>query len=81
VPLMAAPTCEVDGPYLRLGRPPSPVVAWRTVPPLGSPCASRRRTEGSSSTGRAPVSKTEGWGFKSLLPCPAPVTEVEGNST
>ncbi len=25
--------------------------------------------EGSSSTGRAPVSKTGGWGFKSLLPC------------
>jgi preprotein translocase subunit SecE len=27
------------------------------------------RTEGSSSTGRAPVSKTGGWGFESLLPC------------
>ena len=26
-------------------------------------------TEGSSSTGRAPVSKTGGWGFESLLPC------------
>ncbi len=26
-------------------------------------------TEGSSSTGRAPVSKTGGWGFDSLLPC------------
>ena len=26
-------------------------------------------TEGSSSIGRAPVSKTGGWGFKSLLPC------------
>ena len=25
--------------------------------------------EGSSSTGRAPVSKTGGWGFDSLLPC------------
>ena len=25
--------------------------------------------KGSSSTGRAPVSKTGGWGFKSLLPC------------
>ena len=25
--------------------------------------------EGSSSTGRAPVSKTGGWGFESLLPC------------
>src|SRR5690242_15247142 len=26
-------------------------------------------TEGTSSTGRASVSKTEGWGFKSLVPC------------
>ena len=25
--------------------------------------------EGTSSTGRASVSKTEGWGFKSLVPC------------
>src|SRR5699024_8597421 len=30
---------------------------------------SRRPTNGSSSTGRAPVSKTGGWGFESLLPC------------
>ena len=28
-----------------------------------------RWTKGSSSIGRAPVSKTGGWGFKSLLPC------------
>ncbi len=28
-----------------------------------------RLTEGSSSIGRAPVSKTDGCGFKSLLPC------------
>ena len=27
------------------------------------------RTEGRSSTGRAPVSKTGGWGFESLRPC------------
>ena len=27
------------------------------------------RTYGTSSTGRASVSKTEGWGFKSLVPC------------
>ena len=27
------------------------------------------RLEGSSSIGRVPVSKTGGWGFKSLLPC------------
>src|ERR1700722_2000371 len=26
-------------------------------------------TEGSGSIGRAPVSKTGGWGFESLLPC------------
>jgi hypothetical protein len=29
----------------------------------------RRIAEGTSSTGRASVSKTEGWGFKSLVPC------------
>src|SRR3712207_7686444 len=28
-----------------------------------------RPSEGTSSTGRASVSKTEGWGFKSLVPC------------
>ena len=32
--------------------------------PQHTPCA-----EGSSSTGRASVSKTGGWGFESLLPC------------
>ena len=37
-------------------------VRWR----LGS---STRFAEGTSSTGRASVSKTEGWGFKSLVPC------------
>src|SRR5690606_18820820 len=26
-------------------------------------------SEGTSSTGRASVSKTEGWGFKSFVPC------------
>lgn len=30
------------------------------------------RPEGSSSIGRAPVSKTGGWGFESLLPCARP---------
>ncbi len=29
----------------------------------------RMTPEGTSSTGRASVSKTEGWGFKSLVPC------------
>src|SRR4051812_50173326 len=40
------------------------------------PCALREvrgtgsdTAKGNSSTGRASVSKTEGWGFKSLLPC------------
>jgi hypothetical protein len=27
------------------------------------------RSQGSSSIGRVPVSKTGGWGFESLLPC------------
>src|SRR3954467_13759396 len=29
----------------------------------------RTRSQGSSSIGRVPVSKTGGWGFESLLPC------------
>ena len=33
-----------------------------------------REPEGSSSTGRAPVSKTEGCGFESLLPCSTTMT-------
>ena len=33
--------------------------------------------KGSSSTGRAPVSKTGGWGFESLLPCSIPARAVE----
>ena len=33
-----------------------------------------RAPEGSSSIGRAPVSKTGGWGFESLLPCCRPRT-------
>jgi preprotein translocase subunit SecE len=37
-------------------------------------------TQGSGATGSAPVSKTGGWGFESLLPCgttfPAPVEEA-----
>ncbi len=35
-------------------------------------------TKGYSSTGRASVSKTEGWGFDSLCPCHSPV-ESESN--
>ena len=44
--------------------------------PHASPCPERDvgrsepgPPEGTSSTGRASVSKTEGWGFKSLVPC------------
>ena len=37
------------------------------------------RAEGRSSTGRAPVSKTGGWGFKSLRPC-EPVGRVTGRT-
>ena len=32
-------------------------------------CSARTAPKGSSSIGRAPVSKTGGWGFDSLLPC------------
>ena len=38
----------------------APLLSWRLAPTA---------SEGSSSTGRAPVSKTGGWGFESLLPC------------
>jgi hypothetical protein len=47
-----------------LGRPPDILTRFRR-----SASGHRHRTEGSSSTGRAPVSKTGGWGFESLLPC------------
>ena len=40
------------------------------LPALNANSAGRGGTpEGTSSTGRASVSKTEGWGFKSLVPC------------
>src|ERR687893_1238104 len=46
---------SVTGIFVRpRGRPDSPGVGT---------------AEGNSSIGRASVSKTEGWGFKSLLPC------------
>ena len=49
--------------------PPGPVGGHRQCarcyPPRAPPSASK----GSSSIGRAPVSKTGGWGFDSLLPC------------
>ena len=48
----------------RVGRGPEPMAA------AGGRCrAAGRPPEGSSSIGRAPVSKTGGWGFESLLPC------------
>src|SRR5690606_23586455 len=36
-------------------------------------------SEGSSSIGRAPVSKTGGWGFESLLPCSTPFLPLGSN--
>ena len=49
--------------------------AWGGV---GSWCYPRRLApKGSSSIGRAPVSKTGGWGFKSLLPCSLAPLEPE----
>src|SRR3712207_6529712 len=38
-----------------------------------------RPSEGTSSTGRASVSKTEGWGFKSLVPCRTSWRNEEGD--
>src|SRR5215207_515703 len=35
--------------------------------------------KGNSSTGRASVSKTEGWGFKSLLPCGEKTNDEQGD--
>ena len=55
---------------VRLGRPDrSRYRLWR--PAAGAPLGSHRSypAEGSGSIGRAPVSKTGGWGFESLLPC------------
>ena len=51
-----------------------PVLLWQADPQVRGKNhlleGNRRHpTEGSSSTGRAPVSKTGGWGFESLLPC------------
>ena len=39
------------------------------MPSTRAGAATGRTSEGTSSTGRASVSKTEGWGFKSLVPC------------
>ena len=44
---------------------------WPARHGLAPACARREAAEGTSSTGRASVSKTEGWGFKSLVPCKA----------
>ncbi len=41
----------------------------RAVPDSRYPALARTAPKGSSSIGRAPVSKTGGWGFDSLLPC------------
>ena len=40
-----------------------------------------RTTQGSSSIGRVPVSKTGGWGFESLLPCEVPTGEIPRHET
>ena len=46
---------------------------WRCYPGAGP-----QGPEGSSSIGRAPVSKTGGWGFESLLPCSDPILTARG---
>ena len=46
-----------------------PVAPRPLVPDAEADRPEARPPEGSSSTGRAPVSKTGGWGFESLLPC------------
>ena len=60
------------GPRLR-GRFGRAFPAPRRLPhwwsPTGSGLPIGASPEGTSSTGRASVSKTEGWGFKSLVPC------------
>ena len=50
---------------------PSPYASRLVDPPDASACPATGSgpSEGTSSTGRASVSKTEGWGFKSLVPC------------
>src|SRR6478609_8574087 len=51
-------------------------------PDSGAPAQTGTKTpEGSGSIGRAPVSKTGGWGFESLLPCRTTrQTQVEGGA-
>jgi hypothetical protein len=44
-------------------------VRWAAQLPSRNRRPSRAKSNGSSSIGRAPVSKTGGWGFDSLLPC------------
>ena len=41
----------------------------------------REPPEGTSSTGRASVSKTEGWGFKSLVPCKNQISTSSSNQS
>src|SRR5690606_41943118 len=55
----------------------APCTLRLVVPPHAESCPHRgelrsgKPSEGTSSTGRASVSKTAGWGFKSLVPCNA----------
>ena len=78
----------------RRGAPPRQLSGRRGDPgagrgrPDGAPLLSllrppglAHRPEGSSSIGRASVSKTDGWGFESLLPCSLPMlAEIAENS-
>ena len=57
------------GPRRRTGRPSGSRAAPVRTPRLSLSTPGPHGPEGSSSTGRAPVSKTGGWGFESLLPC------------
>ena len=62
---------------------PSPAERPRRCTADGRPLLTFRPApgpEGSSSTGRASVSKTDGWGFESLLPCSFPARARRGEA-
>ena len=60
-PVVVTPRFTGYVPSLACGRSGTPLLTWPSGP---TACP-----EGSSSICRAPVSKTGGWGFESLLPC------------
>ena len=69
-PCGAMPTDRhARGPRVPCGIRSGRLVSCRRIRPPTPTLGRRSGTQGSGSIGRAPVSKTGGWGFESLLPC------------